>query len=81
MTAFEDIHREIDGVSERRADLYHALSEGHDPALVGELKLLGERLDQLYSELRALKARLRFGDREKIVARARTEERLERHAA
>ncbi len=81
MTTFEDIHREIDRASERRAEVYHQLSEGHDPALAAELKQLSERLDSLYAEQRALKARLRFGDRDHIVARARTEERLERQAA
>ena len=81
MKTLEDIHREIDRASERRTEVYQLLSEGHDAALAAELKLLGNRLDALWAEHRALKARLRFGDRAKIVARARTEERLERHAA
>ena len=48
--------------------------------LVTELKSLSERLDHLWDEERTLKAALRFGDRDHIVARARVEERLERAA-
>src|SRR5919197_2124726 len=72
------IHDEIDQVSERRTKLWHTLSEGHDPAAAAELKQLSDRLDVLWDEERALKAALRFGDRNRIVARARVEERLER---
>ena len=53
---------------------------GHDPALSAELKSLSARLEQLWDEERTLKAALRFGDRDHIVARARVEERLERAA-
>jgi hypothetical protein len=74
------IHDEIEQVSERRTELWHALSEGHDPALAAELKQLSEHLDLLWDQERALKAALRFGDRTHIVARARVEERLERAA-
>jgi hypothetical protein len=81
MRTFEDIHREIDSASERRAEVYHQLSQGHDPALAAELREIADQLDALWAEQRALKALLRFGDREHIVARARTEERLERQAA
>ena len=75
-----EIHREIEQTSERRAELWHALSQGYDPALAAELKSLSERLDHLWDDERALKAALRFGDRDHIVARARVEERLERAA-
>ena len=81
MRTFEDIHRDIDSASERRAEVYHQLSQGHDAALAAELKEIADQLDALWAEQRALKALLRFGDREHIVARARTEERLERQAA
>ncbi len=81
MNTFEELHRQIDRASERRADIYQRLSQGHDTALAAELKELNELIDGLYAEIRALKARLRFGDRDKIVARARSEERLERQAA
>jgi hypothetical protein len=75
-----DIHQEIEQTSERRAELWHELSQGYDPALAAELKSLSQRLDRLWDEERALKAALRFGDRDHIVARARVEERLERAA-
>jgi hypothetical protein len=74
------IHQEIEDLSERRTELWHALSQGHDPAVSAELKRLSERLDALWDEERTVKAALRFGDRDHIVARARVEERLERAA-
>jgi hypothetical protein len=74
------IHKEIEEISEKRAELWHTLSEGHNPTAAGELKSLSERLDHLWDEERTLKAALRFGDRDHIVARARVEERLERAA-
>jgi hypothetical protein len=75
-----EIHKEIEEVSERRTDLWHELSQGHNPDAAAELKSLSEHLDRLWDEERTLKAALRFGDREHIVARARVEERLERAA-
>ena len=74
------IHQEIEEISARRAELWHILSEGHDPTAAAELKSLSARLDHLWDEERSLKAALRFGDRDHIVARARVEERLERAA-
>jgi len=75
-----DIHQKIEETSERRTELWHILSEGHDPDAAAELKNLSATLDRLWDEERALKAALRFGDRDHIVARARVEERLERAA-
>jgi hypothetical protein len=75
-----EIHEEIEQTSERRTELWHVLSHGHDPNAAQELKRLSERLDHLWDEERTLKAELRFGDRSHIVARARVEERLERAA-
>ena len=75
-----EIHKEIEETSERRTELWHILSQGHDPAAAAELKSLSSRLDHLWDEERSLKAALRFGDRSHIVARARVEERLERAA-
>lgn len=77
----QEIHTEIEQLSERRAELWRALGQGHDAAASAELKAVQARLDELWAEHRALRARVRFGDREKIVARARAEERLERAAA
>ena len=75
-----DIHTEIEQASERRAELWHILSQGYDQAAAAELKKLSERLEDLWDDERTLKAELRFGDRNHIVARARVEERLERAA-
>ena len=76
----EQIHEQIDRASERRTELYRLLSEGHDPETAAELKQLDARLVELWNDHRALRARMRFGDPEHIVKRARLEERLERAA-
>ena len=80
MTTLDEIRAEIDRATERRGELWHLLSEGHDPALASELHDLEERLERLWDEQRMLKARARFGDREEIIKRARHEERLARAA-
>jgi hypothetical protein len=80
MNTLSDIHAEIERLSERRAELYHRLSGQFDPELREEIHRLDSELDSLWDDHRALRARLRFGDREHIVARARVEERLERAA-
>jgi len=74
------IHNEIEQTSERRTELWNSLSHGYDPDVASELKRLSQQLDRLWDEERTLKAALRFGDRDQIVARARVEERLERAA-
>ncbi len=74
------IHKEIEEISEQRTELWHVLSQRHDPAAAAQLKSLSAQLDHLWDEERTLKAALRFGDRNHIVARARVEERLERAA-
>ena len=80
MKTLTDIRAEIERLSERRTELWHALSEGRDADLAAELKELEARLAALWEEHRQLRARIRFGEREKIIARARTEERLARAA-
>ena len=81
MRSLEDIHREIDELSERRTALWNRLSSGLDSSVKDELHELDEQLERLWAEYRQQKAQLRWGDRERIIARARAEERLERHAA
>jgi hypothetical protein len=81
MRNLETIHREIEELSEQRVELWHRLSEGHDADVKAEVKRLEERLEALWGEQRQLRAELRWGDRQHIIARARAEERLERHAA
>jgi hypothetical protein len=74
------IHTEIEQLSEERAELWQRLSEGLDMSVQGQIKELDVRLQELWQALRIEKARLRFGEREEIVRRARAEERLERAA-
>jgi hypothetical protein len=80
MNTIATIHAEIDTLSERRAELWHRLSDGRDPELVRQIKELDDQLETLWNEHRAIRARIRFGEREQIVKRARAEERLERAA-
>jgi len=47
---------------------------------VDEIKQIDEQLVALWDEHRAERARIRFGERDDIVRRARQEERLERAA-
>jgi hypothetical protein len=80
MRTLEEIHTQIEHLSEDRTELWHRLSDQHDPEVRAEIHAIDEQLDRLWDEHRAVRARLRFGDRESIVARARVEERLERAA-
>ena len=76
----DQIHVEIESLSEVRQELWTRLSEGLDSSVKTEITERDERLEELWQALRAEKARLRFGEREDIVRRARAEERLERAA-
>jgi hypothetical protein len=80
MNTLAQIRLEIERATERRAELWHTLSEGHDPVLVDELKRVDERISALWDEHRSARAQLRFGERDTIIKRARTEERLSRAA-
>jgi hypothetical protein len=74
------LHTEIEQLSEERQELWQRMSEGLDTSVQGQIKDLDTRLQELWQALRTEKARLRFGEREEIVRRARAEERLERAA-
>ena len=74
------LHIEIEQLSEERQELWQRLSGGLDTSVQGEIKEHDARLQELWQTLRTEKARLRFGEREEIVRRARAEERLERAA-
>jgi DNA-binding transcriptional regulator GbsR (MarR family) len=74
------IHAEIESLSAERQELWQTLSLGLDPSVKDEIKNIDDRLQELWHMLRLEKARLRFGEREEIVRRARAEERLERAA-
>ena len=75
-----EIKAELERATERRAELLHLLSEGFDPVLAAEHTRLERRIAELWDERRAARARLRFGERDRIIARARAEERLSRAA-
>jgi len=80
MGTLDQIHEEIERLSEERTKLWYRLSTHHDPDVRAEIHAIDEQLDGLWNEHRTLRARLRWGDRDAIVARARVEERLERAA-
>jgi hypothetical protein len=80
MKTLAEIHEEIDRKSAERTELWHRLSVGYEPDIVAEIRRIDAELNLLWDEHRALRARVRFGDRDAIVARARVEERLERAA-
>lgn len=80
MRTLKAIHAEIETLSEERTELWHRLSGEHDPEVKAEIHAIDAKLEVLWDENRAVRARLLFGDRESIVARARVEERLERAA-
>jgi hypothetical protein len=81
MRTLEQIREQIERASDRRAELWHQLSEGRDPEVASELHELEREIERLWDEQRAVRAAIRFGEREKILRRARTEERIERSAA
>jgi hypothetical protein len=80
MRPLDEIRVEIEAATERRTELWHDLSQGHDPTLAAELEQLNVRLDELWNEHRQARATIRHGDREQIIQRARAEERLNRAA-
>ena len=80
MRTIREIHEEIERLSEERVELWHQLSVEFDPEVREQIRRIDGALDGLWDEQRALRARVRFGDRAAIVARARVEERLERAA-
>jgi hypothetical protein len=75
-----DIHAEIERLSEHRTTLWNLLSQGRSEEVVREIREIDERLNLLWDQHRAERARIRFGERDEIVRRARAEERLERAA-
>jgi HEAT repeat protein len=73
-----EIRAELDEAVDRRAEIWHELGEGIDPAKSAEVKRLSSLIEELWAEARAVEARNRFGSPDLIHARARAEERLER---
>ena len=80
MRTIDDIRIEIEELTARRAEVMHELSTGHDTVLAAEHQELEQRIAGLWDEQRAARAERRWGDRDRIIKRARAEERLERAA-
>ncbi len=80
MRTLNQIKQDIERLSDRRAEVLHRLSNGHDAALAAEHKRLDEELAERWEEQRVVRATIRFGDRDLIIQRARHEERLSRAA-
>ena len=80
MRRLDEIRAEIEQVTAERAEVFHDLALGHDPELAREHTRIEERIAALWDEHRAARAQMRWGDRERIIKRARAEERLERAA-
>jgi hypothetical protein len=80
MTTLSEIKQEIDRLTERRAQVFQLLGQAFDPALAREHEEIEKSLAKLWEDHRAARARLRFGERERIIARARQEERIDRAA-
>jgi hypothetical protein len=75
-----EIKQEIGRLTERRSEVLHLLSEGHDAALSDEHLRLEDRIAELWDEHRHARVAFRFGDRDQIIERARHDERLSRAA-
>ncbi len=80
MRTLDDIRTDIEQLTERRSELLHDLSQGHDVVLAAEHRDVEERIAALWDEHRMARAELRWGDRELIIKRARAHERLDRAA-
>ena len=80
MRTLNDIRQELDGASERRAELWEDLSDRHDSAKAAEAARLSELIEELWAEARSARARASFGSPELIISRARAEDRLDREA-
>ena len=75
-----EIKSEIDRLTERRSEVLHLLAEGFTTELSDEHQQLEERLAGLWDEHRHARVAFRHGDRDRIIERARHEERLSRAA-
>jgi hypothetical protein len=80
MTTLPEIKHEIERLTDRRAEVFQRLANGFDPELAREHAEIEARLARLWEEHRAAKARIRFGERDRIIARARQEDRIDRAA-
>ncbi len=81
LNSIAEIRLRIELASERRLELWRMLSEGPDAEVSRELRRVEGEIERLWQAQRQLRAEIRFGQREHILTRARTEERIERAAA
>jgi hypothetical protein len=80
MSTLNDIKQEIDRLSGERLDVLAKLSEGKNAELTAKHQQLEEQIAELWEQQRLARARIRFGDRNEIIQRARHDERLSRAA-
>ncbi|HWB22556.1 MAG TPA: hypothetical protein VG652_06685 [Gaiellaceae bacterium] len=80
MSTLNDIKQEIDRLSGERLEVLAKLSEGKNAELAEKHQQLEERIAELWELQRTVRARIRFGDRNEIIQRARHDERLSRAA-
>jgi hypothetical protein len=80
MSTLNDIKQEIDRLSSERLDVLAKLSDGKNAELAAKHQQLEERIAELWELQRVVRARIRFGDRNEIIQRARHDERLSRAA-
>jgi hypothetical protein len=78
MRTRNDIRKELEEAVARRGELWEELGHGLDQDKSAEARRLSSLIDDLWTELRAVKAHQRWGSSELIQRRARAEERLER---
>jgi hypothetical protein len=81
MRTISEVKQEIGTLSDRRTELWHELGAGGGAPVKAELAEIQARIASLWDEQREIRATIRFGDRNAILVRARTDERLERSAA
>ena len=80
MSNLNEIRDEIDRLSAERLDVLAQLGNGKNPELAAQHQRLEERIAELWELQRLARARIRFGDRNEIIQRARHDERLSRAA-
>ncbi len=80
MSTLNDIRQEIDRLSSERLNVLAKLAEGKNAELAAKHQQLEEQIAELWELQRLARARIRFGDRNEIIQRARHDERLSRAA-
>jgi hypothetical protein len=78
MRTAHEIRNELNTLSEERAQLWRSLALQHDGDKVARARHLGESIDRLWLELRTNVIEQQFGNRERLLERARADVRLER---